>query len=498
MNRCQSRRDVLRGAGVAGGLLLGTSSVGAAPPSGFRAGAARVDASPQQRHLEADVYLGGFGVGPQPSRRATGNHDGVTARALAVATDGEPVVLAALDLPGLGNRQQRAIRERVAAATGVAPDRVLVGVTHTHAGPDFQGLWGGVPESYRSFLVERTSRAVTRAVDGLEPARAFVGSVDAQELASNRRIDDYGTVSTLTALQFRAARGGDTVGTVVNYAAHPTVIGSGNQLVATDFVGPLERTVEAAHGGVAVYNNGAIGDASASAPAADTEYAAAAAYGRALAGRVDDALADPDRVHGSLDVRTTRLRLPIDNCVFKAGFESGLLKPYYDGRTATDVAVDPVADALEGVAPGAADRLREGPEAGGLAIETPVARASLGERRGATVDLLTVPGESVTHLAREWLLPAVDAVADYPILAGLTANSLGYLIAKDRYDDGYEETVSLGPDTAPLYRNAVTDIYDLDWERYERVPPGPENVCPEGQAQFSSYAEEYGPSEVSG
>lgn len=511
---------MLRGAAgvTATGLVgvAGTGSAGAQPAAEFAAGAARVDASPRPRHLDEGVYLGGFGIGPQPSRRATGNHDGASARAVAVRAGGETVVQATFDATGLGNRQQRAVRRRVAERTGLDESHVLLGATHTHAGPDFQGLWGGVPESYREFVVDRLATAIERAVASLQPADLVAGSVDAADLASNRRYDEgdefyRGTDSTLTVLQFtatgeptgpppvasgsgRAERDpeppGETVATLVNFAAHPTTIGSGNSLVATDYVGPCERAIEAAHGGTALYLMGAIGDASARGPGGADDYAEARNYGEALAGRADDALDAASEVAPGLGVRTANVRLPIDNCLFKAGFEAGLLRPYYDGESAVDVAASPVRRRLEGIAEPLGEAVGRArgpvPDAGALAIRSPVARLTFGA--GADrVELLTVPGEALTSLGLQ--LRGVLGGTEQ-VVAGLTQNSLGYLVPRAEFDDGYEETVSLGPDTAPLYLNGVHSVTDTPGQRYSRSPSG-ENVCPEAQAQFASFSEQF-------
>ncbi|PSQ01159.1 hypothetical protein BRC89_00265 [Halobacteriales archaeon QS_4_70_19] len=406
---------MLRGAaGVASAGLVGvagTGTTGARPADEFAAGAARVDASPRPRHLEAGVYLGGFGIGPQPSRRATGNHDGASARAIAVSAGDETVVQATFDATGLGNRQQRAVRRRVAERTGLDESHVLLGATHSHAGPDFQGLWGGVPESYREFVVDRLATAIERAVASLQPAALAAGSVDAAGLAGNRRYDEgdeffQGTDSTLTVLQFtatdeaggpppvagaagraaRAARDPETpdgtIVTLVNFAAHPTTIGSGNSLVATDYVGPCERAIEAAHGGTALYLMGAIGDASARGPGGADDYAEARNYGEALAGRAADALDAASEVSPGLGVRTANVRLPIDNCLFRAGFEAGLLRPYYDSESAVDVVATPVQRRLEGIAEPLGEAVGRArgpvPDAGALAIRSPVARLTFG------------------------------------------------------------------------------------------------------------------------
>jgi hypothetical protein len=518
-----SRRGVLRGtAGAATAGLLGiagTGATGAEPADEFEAGAARVDASPRPRHLDEGVYLGGFGIGPQPSRKATGNHDGVSARAIAVRAGDETVVQATFGATGLGNRQQRAVRQRVADSTGLDESRVLISATHSHAGPDFQGLWGGVPESYREFVVDRLTTAIERAVASLQPAELVAGSVDAAALASNRRYDDddeffQGTDSTLTVLQFTAtdesggppafvderAEGdlpdpdttgaGETVATLLNFAAHPTTIGSGNAKVATDYVGPCERAVEDAHGGTALYLMGAIGDASASGPGGETDYDEARNYGQALAERADDALDDASAVSPGLGVRTANVRLPIDNCLFKAGFESGLLRPYYDGESVVDTAASPAQRLAESVSDPLGDAIgtaREpAPELGALAIRSPVARVTFGTD-GDRVELLTVPGEGLTSLGVQ--LRGILGGAEQ-VVAGLTQNTLGYLIPQHEFDDGYEETVSLGPDTAPLYLNGVYSVTGRTSERYTRSP-SQENVCPAGQAQFASFRNQF-------
>ena len=62
-------------------------------------------------------------------------------------------------------------------------DQFEVGASRSHSGPDFRGLWGGVPPPYREYIVEKT----VDAVGSREPATARAGSVEAPEPPSNRR-----------------------------------------------------------------------------------------------------------------------------------------------------------------------------------------------------------------------------------------------------------------------------------------------------------------------
>ena len=52
---------------------------------------------------------------------------------------------------------------------------------------------------------------------------------------------------------------GGTIGTLVNYAIHPEVIGSGRGILSPDCIGPLVDTLEERVGGVALFMNGAQG-----------------------------------------------------------------------------------------------------------------------------------------------------------------------------------------------------------------------------------------------
>jgi hypothetical protein len=62
----------------------------------------------------------------------------------------------------------------------------------------------------------------------------------------------------VSVLQARSLNG-KTIGTLVNYAIHPEVIGSGQGILSPDLVGPLNDAVEKAAGGIAMFMNGAQG-----------------------------------------------------------------------------------------------------------------------------------------------------------------------------------------------------------------------------------------------
>ena len=56
------------------------------------------------------------------------------------------------------------VRHAVADRTGIPPENVYFGQTHTHAGPDLQGLWGGVPASWIDALYQRVAELAEQAL----------------------------------------------------------------------------------------------------------------------------------------------------------------------------------------------------------------------------------------------------------------------------------------------------------------------------------------------
>ncbi|MGH8459902.1 MAG: Calx-beta domain-containing protein, partial [Nevskiales bacterium] len=67
--------------------------------------------------------------------------------------DGDRVAFVTLDAVGAGNLIQDAVKakiNKVSCDEGVCikPENILFGQTHSHAGADLQGLWGGVPEDW--------------------------------------------------------------------------------------------------------------------------------------------------------------------------------------------------------------------------------------------------------------------------------------------------------------------------------------------------------------
>ncbi|WP_203417048.1 hypothetical protein [Jiangella ureilytica] len=217
--------------------------------------------------------------GPAVTDVADGVHRPLTLTALALASQDEaaaPLVLIAVD--GTWWRRvadERRMRTAVLGGLGLPEDRLLVALSHTHAGPvlcaDDTGLDGGalVP-AYLDRLAAAAVDAGREAVAALEPA-VLDWATGRCALAADRELDLAGRAvvganpaaaadDTVLAGRLTAARDGRVLGTVVNYACHPTTLAWQNRLVSPDYVGAMRETVEAATDAPCLFLQGASGE----------------------------------------------------------------------------------------------------------------------------------------------------------------------------------------------------------------------------------------------
>ena len=179
------------------------------------AGFANVSISPTTFHK---VCLGGYGECPL-CRQAEGVHDDIYVRVMYLNLGGDEVTFVSLDIIGMSNNF---IVEAIAMMEGVVDtDRVIMSSTHSHSTPDLVGLWGWVPESYRSYVLTQIQTAVTTAKHSAQPA--ILRTVQTYyNNTGNRRgwlATDYG----LLAIWAENAQTNELIGLMANFGCHPTV-----------------------------------------------------------------------------------------------------------------------------------------------------------------------------------------------------------------------------------------------------------------------------------
>ena len=378
--------------------------------------------------LERPVFLAGFGR----NRKAESVHDDLYVRALALQHGETRLVVAALDLIGLGRRHCEEIERRVNDQT--PGSRLWLACTHTHHGPDTIGLWGpdlvtsGVDSAFMRTLKETVTEVSVKALGHVRPVSMRSISVQVPGVAKNAR--DPGILDEeLTCLQFCLDSAADEearLATWLVFPCHPEVLGDDNPQITSDYVDGLRREIEAQTLAPCLVTVGAIGGMMTPDVEAHS-FSEAARIGRVLAGAALRALsAAPARPVESLAYTRHAYAVPMANPVFQMAMEAGLLPNLLDeqGTTITE-----------------ANLLKLGP-----------------------AWLFGVPGELLPQLGLAFKTQMKNAGAEVAAIVGLTNDELGYILPHEVYvfpdnpfDPGahYEETMSVGPEAGPSLQAAL-------------------------------------------
>lgn len=198
------------------------------------------------------------GVGPSnPTKAKQGE---LTARAMVLQQGETMVAFVQLDLLGFPSVLCARVHKQVPR---IPADHILIGSTHTHSAPDcygFPGLNGKVSGDlkYMDFVCNQAAAAINQAIDSLQPAQLKIATGEAKgQIAYNYYAPELydPRMSVIQAV----SPAGKVIATLVNYAIHPEVLGSGAGLVSPDLVGPLCDKLEADLGGMGMFMNGAQG-----------------------------------------------------------------------------------------------------------------------------------------------------------------------------------------------------------------------------------------------
>ncbi len=459
----------------------------------LRAGAAKAVITPDVH--AARVYMAGYGQ----NRVASGVHDDLYARCLALGVGDQTLVVCAADLIGLFYDDVLKIRERVNAQ---APEvtHLIVASTHDHEGPDTLGLWGpeplqsGIDEKYMAWLRERIVQTAVEAARSMQPARLSLGRDDHPLLAllqSDSR-PPYVKDPYLFVMRLVSPSGGQPIANLINWSDHPETLGGKNTEITADYPHWLCQYVEAHLGGMAIFLNGSIGgllstngssvalqDPDTGTVAADNTWRKAELFGITLGQLAERAEKGGEEVSvDSIAFRGTTIFSPLRNDHFRAACAAGVFggrKPLY-----THGQLDPAV--VEKEVPGMG-MLKYST---GQDVRTEVSYIRLLTGGHAVAEMVTVPGEIYPELVNGGITryPGADypdapfepAIREhlkskYQFIFGLANDELGYIIPKAEYDDQppwlrdkkdrwYGEINSAGPDIAGAVTKALVSLIE--------------------------------------
>lgn len=239
------------------------------------------------------VFMAGFGMrditpkdpvpldsyGDARDRISTGIYSFLEARAVVLQdANGGLLIFAVGDVSWCPEALGNAIRSKMSAELGIAPENIILSGTHTHSSVA-TGLTD-IPSvsTFNTRYVEGMCNAIRDAVADLKPAKVYVGSVMTENMNQVRRyiMDDgsldgdnaYGTGTKRVAHETEADRqlqmmrfvreGGKDI-LVTNFQAHPHLEGKTTNISAQT-VGAIRDAVEKELGAHSLHWNGAAGN----------------------------------------------------------------------------------------------------------------------------------------------------------------------------------------------------------------------------------------------
>ena len=385
-------------AGAQGRLAAGTGKADITPPVG--------------------TPLAGYGA--RLGKPSTGVHDPTEARALIIDTGASKVAFVSVDHLGFDNRMVARIQSLAAEATGIPRDRIFIMSSHTHAGGGafleiFPALAGRYDASIRAHYEDRAARAIIEASKNLRPARIAVGAGEARGISRFRSSwpPDGPVDPEVGVIRVDSQATGRPMAVLMNFAAHPTVLGAKNFEFSADFVGYARDALEGmlGEGVMAIFANGAQGTIAPRAFNGKDEWERAENVGRILAAEVFKVVLMLE-TQEAVEIKVARTPLSI--------------KPQPPAMFPASVPFPPV-------------------------YETEVNVVSFDSRFA----FVTIPGELSSILNLQIKERGRLLGFEKTFLLGLTNDALGYILSEDEYrHKTYESTISLfGPNFGSLITN---------------------------------------------
>jgi len=445
--------------------VLPAPGVSAGRKRELMAGAAKVVITPTVNVEDpyADpVYIGGWDI-----RVAVGIHDELYARSLVVRSKGTTIAIVEVDLVGLFYADVQEIRAMVDPSLGI--DHIIVASTHNHEGPDTMGLWGpdpfvsGVDPAYMIFVKQQIVSCIETAAKEMEESELEVAYTSVPGIMANGR--DPGLVyPDLIVMRFEGGKG-KTIATVLSFAGHPEVLDGEpfNYLISADYLAYVYEYIEDRLGGVAVFLNGALGgmitpDVDGVFDGMETPglpvnrtFEMAEEIGSRLASAAVEALEDAEVCKNTnIILKKTTVDVPLENDDFRLlssqPVPAILTRDLYTNGELDTSAMD-ISDWF-GLPPNTVNL----PLGEDLRTEINVVKIGF-------IEMVTVPGELLPKLGHQ--LTETIMTCKYNIIIGLGNDELGYIIPFEDWDPTkYEESMSVGPQTAPIIMDALQALIE--------------------------------------
>ncbi len=411
-------------------------------------------------------YIAGYGS----NNPAQGVLDDIFARAIYMDdnTGRGGVVMCAVDCVGLSRADINVIRSIVIESKEIPTLKSInIASTHAHSSVDTQGLWGeefyktGRNKAFMSSLHQKAAQTIIDAYKNSKDGSLFVGEIDAAGMQADVRTPVVFD-SALTRIRF-APSDGSAETYLINFACHAELLGKLTTKISADFPAYMIKEIETQTSGAnALFVNGAIGgmiSAKEITEVYNNEEFDCEAYTKQFGtdlGELAMSISTEEELSPLCNIASKTITVKCDN--------TQLVLARFLGVLNNDIIRHSFMN--------------------GASILSEVSYLELGDEQ---ISMFLIPGELYPELESGNFLPSGEAAnefeADYKVLSemtnckysfvvGLCNDELGYIIPDNDFylhewlpyfniaedKDGrehYEETNSVGPETARIILNAI-------------------------------------------
>ena len=344
------------------------------------------------------------------------------------------------------------MRSALTSRINIPYEHIFTIPSHTHAGPEVleDGLFGiklqAVLPGYREGLVEKVVDLSIEAMHELQEVSCYSTKIEIDGLFTNRNDPNKPIDNKLRMLVFKNEQD-EILGSFLNLACHPTILGPENSAISADLFGVLRACIELKYQFPVLISNGAEGDIS----NRHTRISSDVHELERVRTQFIYQLPDKLDLHPVLDeVDFTQKHFAFNTVLQKEAMRTMI--EHNNHLLATEMNVDKrkLLDASNTVLKAYLDRPREGTQA----IEYSILKLG-------NVLLCFLPME----LFSSHYLKLKSQLRNELIIVGLSNISIGYLVDEEAYGKTYEGM------TSPLPWSEITrfiDQFSADLKRMDK------------------------------
>ena len=383
--------------------------------------------------------LGGYGS--RMSKPATGVHDKIWAKALALKKGEKKYVIVTMDALGLPPNVKPELLKAL-SGKGWNEQNMMLLPSHSHTSLDMPALndknilnnpqIGIFQPELLEFVINKLSKLIQEVDNNYQQVKIGTGSTQVEGMNRNRRGDpDVDKGLTVTRIDLK---NGKPLAVMVNWTAHPTFVGGKDMEVSAGWPGSLQRNLEQKIGNdvVVMYFNGAEGDQSPIGVGGDNDYEKGGLYGKAMS---DKAIQVYNKVKPKSNVKFEYNYSIIDLPERKV--HPSFMKTGGKEYNLTPEVLKVVLNVMA-------------PESTGI-----------GSIRIGDLLLVGAPGELAASLGLKIKNELKAKGIKYPVVGGLANAWISYILSADQYNNGagYESSVSFyGEGLGKVVVKGMTDV----------------------------------------